>query len=77
MTLQIFGEARSDEALDRFVENLFAHPFAEPNLAREERLEQDNILRFELTVQYIPGAEAQNVIVEEEAPAAAPPGGRR
>lgn len=83
VTLQILGEARSDEALDRFVENLFTHPFAEPNLAREERPEQEDILRFELTVQYIPGAEAQNVIVEEEAPVVAPtptppsPGGQR
>jgi Fimbrial assembly protein (PilN) len=77
VTLQILGEARSDEALDRFVENLFAHPFADPNLARQERPEQDNVWRFELTVQYIPGAEAQNVIIEEEAPPAAAPGGQQ
>lgn len=76
VTLQILGQARSDEELDRFVKNLFAPPFAEPNLAREERLEQEeNVLMFELTVQYIPGAEAQNVIVEETAPpSAAAPG---
>jgi hypothetical protein len=79
VTLQILGDARSDEALDRFVENLFAQPFANPYLAREEHLEQENVLRFELTVEYIPGADAQNVIVEEEVlPAPAPaPGGRQ
>lgn len=83
--LEILGEARSDEQLDRFVDNLFTHPFADPNLAREETLEEGNVVRFELTVQYIPGAESQNVIVEEvldpgaaPAPSPAPaPEGRR
>ena len=38
MPLVITGEARSDEALFRFVDNLFAHPaFEDPNLTRETR----------------------------------------
>jgi Fimbrial assembly protein (PilN) len=77
VTLQILGDARSDEALDLFVKNLFALPFANPNLAREERLEQEDVVKFELTVEYIPGADAQNVIVEEEAPPAPAPGGQQ
>ncbi len=53
--LQITGETRNDEALLRFVDNLFAHPaFVDPNPTREERLE-NNLVRFELNVQYIPG----------------------
>lgn len=53
--LAISGETRSDEALLRFVDNLFAHPaFADPDLLREER-QDNNLVRFELTVQYTPG----------------------
>ena len=64
--LTITGETRSDEALLRFVDNLFAHPaFADPNLLREER-QEDNLVKFELTVQYIPGGP----------PHAAPSGGQ-
>ena len=63
--LRITGETRSDEALLRFVDNLFAHPsFTDPNLLHEER-QDDNRVRFELTVQYIPGGPPQGVIVEE------------
>ncbi len=47
-------EAKSDEALLLFVDNLFAHPaFAEPNLVSEAR-EDTGLLRFEVTVQYQP-----------------------
>jgi len=76
--LSIIGETRSDEALLRFVDNLFAHPaFTDPNLLHEER-QDDNLVRFELTVQYIPGGPPQGMVVEraptiERAPAAAPP----
>jgi Tfp pilus assembly protein PilN len=72
--LTISGETRSDEALLRFVDNLFAHPaFADPNLLREER-QDDNLVRFELTAQYIPGGPPQGVVVEEAPPTAPPPG---
>jgi len=63
--LSITGESRSDGALSRFVDNLFAHPaFKYPNPLHEER-QDDNLTRFELTVQYIPGGPPQGVIVEE------------
>ncbi|HEV8581535.1 MAG TPA: PilN domain-containing protein [Thermoanaerobaculia bacterium] len=53
--LIISAETRSDTALNQFVDNLFAHPaFADPNLLREER-QESNLVKFELTVQYIPG----------------------
>jgi Tfp pilus assembly protein PilN len=70
--LAITGETRSDEALLRFVDNLFAHPaFAEPDLLREERQDND-LVRFELTVQYIPGRPPGSAVEEtprlEEAP---------
>jgi Tfp pilus assembly protein PilN len=56
ITLLVTGQAKSDEALSQFVDKLFAHPsFAEPNLAHEAR-EEDNLLRFELKVLYIPDA---------------------
>ena len=73
--LYITGETRSDEALDRFVDNLFAHPaFADPNPMREERQEND-LVRFELSVQYIPGGTPKGLAAEtptiEEAPSPA------
>jgi hypothetical protein len=79
--LTISGETRSDEALMVFVDNLFAHPaFANPDLLREERLE-NNVVRFEVTVQYIPGGPPKGVVVEgapriEEGRAASPSGGQ-
>jgi Tfp pilus assembly protein PilN len=71
--LFITGETRNDEALLRFVDNLFAHPaFADPNLIREER-EENDLVRFELSVQYIPGGPPPGAAAEtptiEEAPA--------
>ncbi len=79
--LTLTGETRSDEALMQFVENLFAHPaFADPNLMRDER-QENGLVSFQLTVQYIPGGTPQGVVVEgapriEEAPSpqGAPPG---
>ncbi|HEY7213564.1 MAG TPA: hypothetical protein VIC28_02990 [Thermoanaerobaculia bacterium] len=75
--LSITGETRNDEALTRFVDNLFAHPaFVDPNPTREERLE-NGLLRFELSVQYIPGGPpagaAAPVPKIEESPAAGNP----
>jgi hypothetical protein len=63
--LQIVGETRDVEALDQFVQNLFAPPFAEPNLARQEKSDDENVWRFDVTVQYIPGSQSQGVVVEE------------
>jgi Tfp pilus assembly protein PilN len=63
--LSINGETRKDEALNRFVDNLFAHPaFADPNPLNEERLE-DGTVRFELQVQYIPGGTPHGAVVGE------------
>jgi Tfp pilus assembly protein PilN len=74
--LSITAESRNDEALHRFVDNLFDPPFEDPNLMREERLE-NNLVRFELSVQYIPGDTPKGPAVAtptiEEAPAAASP----
>ncbi|HYL04443.1 MAG TPA: hypothetical protein VE075_00280 [Thermoanaerobaculia bacterium] len=54
VTLALNCEARDDEAVLRFVDNLFAHPaFSEPNLEGEDRLDS-GVLRFNLTVQYQP-----------------------
>jgi hypothetical protein len=81
--LTILGESREDEALLQFVDNLFAHPaFGEPNLTREAREEEGDLVQFEITVSYIPGSaprpaappEETPVLVEEESPpSAAPP----
>lgn len=63
--LTITGESRSDEALFRFVDNLFAHPgFREPNLPHKERGE-DNLVKFDLNVFYIPGGRPDAVVIEE------------
>jgi hypothetical protein len=56
VVLTLHCEAKDDEALLRFVDNLFAHPaFSEPNLENEQR-EDSGLLRFDLTVQYQPNA---------------------
>ncbi|HVR08391.1 MAG TPA: hypothetical protein VMW75_10105 [Thermoanaerobaculia bacterium] len=58
VTLSLYCEAKDDEAVLRFVDNLFAHPaFSEPNLEREERLDSGG-LRFDVTVQYQPNTPA-------------------
>jgi hypothetical protein len=78
----ITGQARSDDAYWRFVENLYRLPFAEPNPLRDEREDEGNLLKFEISVQYIPPPPSGAVIeevpvptVQEMAPgaAAAPP----
>lgn len=79
--LFIQAESKSDEALSEFVDNLFAHPaFDDPDVSRETRDEDnDNRLRFDLRVTYIPAAGAQQVtveeapVVQETTPAPAPP----
>jgi hypothetical protein len=66
--LNISAESRDDKALLLFVDNLFAHPaFANPDLTRQERVDEEgNLLKFEVTVQYIPGGAPQAI---EEVPA--------
>jgi Tfp pilus assembly protein PilN len=72
VSLRITGETRNDEALLRFVDNLFAHPaFTDPNLLREER-QDNNLVRFELTVQYIPGKPQGGAVAEPPAARQAP-----
>jgi len=81
--LVIHGKARSDEELLDFVDRLFAHDsFEEPNLSRETREEENNLVDFDVQVTYIPGGKsAQGIVIEEaaplpvieEAPAPAPP----
>jgi Tfp pilus assembly protein PilN len=53
--LLITGEARNDEALSSFVDNLFKPPFTDANPTREEREEDGKTLKFEISVQYRPG----------------------
>jgi Tfp pilus assembly protein PilN len=55
IVLTIGGEAKGDEALSQFVDNLFSHPaFSEPNLSRESK-DDDGTIRFDLQVVYLPG----------------------
>jgi Tfp pilus assembly protein PilN len=65
--LTISGEARSDDALLQFVDHLFAHPaFGDPNLLRESRGDEgSNVVKFDLTVTYLPGSPTRGVVVEE------------
>lgn len=82
--LTIVGAAKSDEALSRFVDNLYAHPaFEDPNPSREARRE-DGVIEFDLTVYYqpagaatagvveTPGRREPSVVVEEETPPPTP-----
>jgi Tfp pilus assembly protein PilN len=61
VTLAINGEAKDDESLLRFVDNLFADPaFVEPNLLQETKQESKeenkNVIKFDLRVGYLPKA---------------------
>jgi hypothetical protein len=82
--LSITAQSKSDEAISQFVDRLFEDPFRNPNVSREVRDEDANVVEFELTVAYLPqsppgpAAGETPVVVEEEAPAApapTPPGG--
>ena len=83
--LAITAQAKSDEAVFQFVDNLFRKPesFRDPNWTRRILDEEANIVEYEITVAYLPQGAASPqtagetpVVVEEEAPAApAPPGG--
>jgi Tfp pilus assembly protein PilN len=80
VSLSMSGVARSDEALLRFVDNLFAHPaFEEPDLSHESR-EENDLVKFEVQVRYLPSGTPQPAIVLEElappGPATPPPAAR-
>lgn len=66
--LIIQGEARSDEALLQFIDNLFSHEaFDNPDLGQESRSEENqNRVRFDVRVTYLPRDEAQTITIEEE-----------
>jgi hypothetical protein len=56
VVLTLRGQSRNDEALYRFVDNLFGHPaFDNPDLTREDRGD-DGLINFDLEVIYLPGA---------------------
>ena len=55
IALTIDGQARSHEAIYELVDNLFVSPFEEPNLTHESQ-ETDGLIRFNLTVGYLPNA---------------------
>jgi hypothetical protein len=84
--LIIQAEAKSDEAQLELLDRLFAHPAfgKDADITRETRDEDnENRLRFDVRVTYIPAAGSQGVALEEapvveEAPspaATAPPAG--
>jgi len=76
--LTISGVTRSDEALLRFVNNLFAHPaFGDPNLTQEQKADDgSNLVKFELTAAYRPGGTPRGaaVVVEGTPGSTATPG---
>lgn len=77
--LVIAAEARSDEDLTRFVDNLFGHPaFSNPNLLKEDRGDEGSRIQFNIHVIYLPRNATPGVAVEEvpevvEETAAPPP----
>ena len=68
VTLTMSCEAKDDEAVLQFVDNLFAHPaFADPNLLQEDR-DESGLVRFSLIVQYQPNLPAAEVVATRPAP---------
>ena len=65
--LVIAAEAKSDEEILQFVDNLFAHPsFDNPNLLQESRNEEGSRVEFSVHVTYLPRDRTPGVTVEEE-----------
>jgi Tfp pilus assembly protein PilN len=55
VTLVINGESKTDQALLKLVDNLFADPaFVDPNLLQQTRDEGKGVIRFDLRVEYLP-----------------------
>jgi hypothetical protein len=72
VTLTISGEAKSDEVIYRFVDNLFAHPaFEDPDISRES-VAEDGLVKFEIKVMYLPSGtpQAAPIVIEEAEPPA-------
>jgi Tfp pilus assembly protein PilN len=83
VTLAINGEAKDDESLLRFVDNLFADPaFVEPDLLQETKQETkegtNSIIKFDLRVGYLPKSPARPTVAAPESRShrrsVAPPG---
>jgi hypothetical protein len=68
VSIAITGETRSDTELLAFVQSLFRAPFADPDLIREEKMEDGKTSKFEISVQYRPG---MPVVADAKAPDAA------
>jgi Tfp pilus assembly protein PilN len=65
VTLAIGGEAKSDQALLQFVDNLFADPaFIDPNLTQQTKEGGKDVIKFDLRVDYLPRGTSRPVISE-------------
>jgi len=67
VTLTIGGEAKSDQALLKFVDNLFADPaFLDPDLTQETKETAKDVIKFDLRVGYLPrGARQAPPVIAE------------
>ncbi len=64
--LVIAAEAKSDEDMNQFVDNLFDHPaFSNPDFTRETRSEEGDRIEFSVHVTYLPRNPTPGVTVEE------------
>jgi Tfp pilus assembly protein PilN len=71
VTLAINGESKSDAALLKFVDNLFADAaFADPNLLQQTKDEGKGVIRFDLRVDYLPRGATRAVMIEPPGPGA-------
>lgn len=72
--LAISGVTRREEALNQFIKNLFAHPaFRNPNLLQESQVDVGGpLVKFDVTVTYLPGGPPHSAVVEEAPPAGTP-----
>lgn len=76
VVLSITGQAKNTEALLALQDHLYGHPaFDYPNVSRQSIEEKDNLWRFDMTVQYRPGAVVPGTpdATLSERPAAVPP----
>lgn len=66
--LVIAAEAKSDEEMYRFVDNLFGNYFENPDLLGETQSDEGDRITFNVHVTYLPGSPTPGVTVEEEEP---------
>ncbi|HWN40974.1 MAG TPA: hypothetical protein VNW71_02070 [Thermoanaerobaculia bacterium] len=65
--LVIAAEAKSDEDMNQFVDNLFDHPaFSNPDFSKETRSEEGDRIEFSVHVTYLPRNPTPGVTIEEE-----------